>query len=260
MTHHKIYGKTIDLFSDNYTNNSTAQTEIAASKSITTTGPIALNAGTTIGLVSAGDTNITSTAGNLNVNINQAVSVISTANTVAIASGVIAGVQQPVALIGNIQCQPGTGTGGGFNFPVSLQAGSVATKVTSTDSLDLVLTNAAGSARTDAGTAGTLLIRKTNNVVSFSCVWGNLAGSANAVAAAALTFNETVPVRFRPVSNVFSPQAVTNNAALSAGVLTVNTSGVVQVNPTYGFGNFTNGAACNVFGNSPVTQGIAANI
>jgi hypothetical protein len=218
--------------------------------------------GVPMNLITTGALTAQSTGGSVQLLSSTGMSLGSIGGTgsVLLSTGVSGGVQQVLTLQGDTRCLVGTGTGGGFTFPPSSQPSTVPEKVTTSDSLDLVLTNAAGSARTDAGTAGTLFIRKRNNIVTYSVRWGNINTFANAVAAAAMTFNETVPVRFRGVNGIVAPQAVTNNAALSAGVFAISTAGVITVNPTYGFGTFTNGANCNVFGNCPACSDFAANV
>lgn len=102
-------------------------------------------------------------------------------------------------------------------------------------------TNAPGSARTDAGTAMTGYFRRLNNNVQAHFEFGNLEITANAVATALLTFNETVPLTFRPssVNSAHLSIGVIANGVEAMATLIISNAGVVTIGLGSGLGTFT---------------------
>lgn len=116
-------------------------------------------------------------------------------------------------------------------------------------------TNAAGSARTEAGTALTASLYKrgtgAGSLVEVFFANGVLANSQNAVAAAQMTFNETIPSAYRPSVDVSGVMNVENNAAANTMAnFKITTAGVVTISGGLNFINFTNGAACSLKSNA----------
>lgn len=109
-------------------------------------------------------------------------------------------------------------------------------------------TNAAGSARTDVGTGITIYLFKrgvgAGKLVDFSIELGNLATPANAVAAAAMTFTETIPSTYRPTATQTGILGVRDNGAEGTGSWEISTAGVVRFFGALNQANFTNAAQC----------------
>ena len=120
--------------------------------------------------------------------------------------------------------------------------------VTGSTKTTQVFTNAAGSARTDAGTALTAYLFASGSAqgkVECILVPGNLATVANAVAAAPMTFNETIPAGYRPTQNVQGILGIENNgAANTVANFLITTAGVLTFYGGLNSINFNNAAAC----------------
>lgn len=113
--------------------------------------------------------------------------------------------------------------------------------------LDLSLTNAVGSARTEVGEAGKLHFEKVGNFVTMTFVPTGLAINLNAANSALMTFNEVVPLIFRPAGLV-SPSAVILNRVNAVNNIacpfTVNIPGfTIQIGATAGVA-FVAGQSC----------------
>lgn len=131
--------------------------------------------------------------------------------------------------------------------------------ITDAHFLQLTCTNAAGSARTDVGTALIITFIKLNTRVIADFQFGNLRNSANAVAAAPMTFNELVPAEYRPANFGCRVHCdVVDNAAAGTGEVIIDTDGSIQVSPGLVLGNFTNGAACQVLQHPNLIYGTVA--
>lgn len=120
--------------------------------------------------------------------------------------------------------------------------------LTHASNLILPLTNAAGSARTDVGIAATLHFTRINNDVYCYAEYGNLATVANAVAAATMTFNETVPIPYRPLSATGARNGihVIDNNVLVNGAMGITNLGVIAIGVGTGSTAFTNAQPCAV--------------
>lgn len=137
--------------------------------------------------------------------------------------------------------------------PLTMMAGTSAVtplKFQYTSQESFIFTNAAGSARTDVGTALTAHCTKSNGFVSIILEIGNLNTTALAVAGAAMIFNEFLPLRFCPSGSLTIVVQVINNGSGVAGAIQLQVNGVnggsFVINASQTGGNFTNGANCQV--------------
>lgn len=123
--------------------------------------------------------------------------------------------------------------------------------------LDLSLTNAVGSARTEVGEAAKVHFKKEGTFVTMTLTPSGLNTQLNANNTALMTFNEIVPVGFRPVGPVGGPiSPIINRVNAVNGALCyliINLPGnTIQITSTAGV-NFVSGQNCAVLSSSTLS-------
>lgn len=226
MTYNSQYGKKFDVIAD--TASITAKNGItldAGTSNITVSSPIAQTGNQTI-------------TGNLTVTGNILGTGAITRTGAATLTGNLA------VVTGNITQSGGSAGITGDTYVVTGGLEFTPSQTSQT------FTNAAGSARTDAGTGLTAQLFKrgagAGKLVEVVFELGNLATPANSVAAAAMTFNETLPATYRPAVTMTGILGVRENAAEGTGSWEISTAGVVRIFGSLNQNVFTNGASCAI--------------
>lgn len=211
MTHVLEYGKDLFVHSDAVTlttniltTNVSGALSIISSTSETITAPIISLNSTTLTIASSTSSTITSPT----VTINDTTLTLTSSTSATITSPTIS-----------------------LNY-TTLQLNSVVFDATVTV---VTFTNAAGSARTDVGTALTLYFRKLGpTLVMCNMVGGNLRTFGASVASALLTFNETIPVSLRPAVQNNTLLGLIQNVTYTIGKFQVFSNGTISVAPITG--------------------------
>lgn len=110
--------------------------------------------------------------------------------------------------------------------------------------LSMNFTNDPTSARTDAGVAMTMHLRRINNKTQMSMHFGNLGTNAAAVATARFVFVETIPALYRPAVQSNVGLQLVANGAVTNGAINIGTGGTFTIGVGGGSINFVITQVC----------------